>query len=309
MPTVSIILPCYNGSKYIRESIDSCLAQTYEDFELIIVNDCSTDDTPTIVHGYMEMDPRVKLLNNEKNLRLPLSLNKGFENAKGKYFTWTSDDNLYAPNALNILVSLLNNHNDVDLVYTDYTLIDNTGKVTGTKVFGDINVSFNNWLGCGACFLYRREVHETLRGYNPSFFLIEDYEFFVRAFTKFRFKYLPLTDTYFYREHDASLTAANSNSINDISKIAIEKQIPQLVKVLPTTEIALLYRKFSVFFAVQKNNSVKYGDYLSKLYAVSPKQAIITVIYIIVMKFYHSFVVSFKTITTLLKNMLKMGQR
>src|ERR1017187_1387375 len=102
-PVISIVLPTYNGSKYIRTSIDSCLHQTFPNFELIIVNDCSTDDTASIVEEYVAKDDRIKIIHNIQNKKLPLSLNKGFEIAKGKYFTWTSDDNYYAPHALQTL--------------------------------------------------------------------------------------------------------------------------------------------------------------------------------------------------------------
>src|SRR4051794_21032964 len=103
MPLVSIVLPTYNRAHLLKRSIETCLNQTLIDIELIVVNDCSTDNTKEIVEAYKAKDARICLITNEKNLRLPASLNKGFENAKGKYFTWTSDDNLYAPNALEVL--------------------------------------------------------------------------------------------------------------------------------------------------------------------------------------------------------------
>ncbi|HXL56803.1 MAG TPA: glycosyltransferase family 2 protein, partial [Chitinophagaceae bacterium] len=102
-PAISIVLPTYNGSKYIRTSIESCLNQTFTDFELIIVNDCSTDNTASIIEEYAAKDSRIIIIHNAFNKKLPLSLNTGFDIAKGKYHTWTSDDNYFAPNALEIL--------------------------------------------------------------------------------------------------------------------------------------------------------------------------------------------------------------
>src|SRR5437899_2495400 len=121
-PVISIVLPTYNGSKYIRASIESCLAQTFRDFELIIVNDCSTDDTAKIIGEYVEKDPRIKIIHNQFNKKLPLSLNTGFDIAAGIYHTWTSDDNYYAPNALENLYGLLEKDKTIDFVYTDYTI-------------------------------------------------------------------------------------------------------------------------------------------------------------------------------------------
>ncbi|MFT5212615.1 MAG: glycosyltransferase involved in cell wall biosynthesis, partial [Patiriisocius sp.] len=96
-PFVSIILPVYNGEKYLSKSIESCLNQTYRNIELIIVNDCSTDKTLEIVDGYLKLDSRIKVLTNSANKRLPASLNIGHLQAQGDYITWTSDDNLYLP--------------------------------------------------------------------------------------------------------------------------------------------------------------------------------------------------------------------
>lgn len=95
MPKVSIVLPTFNGSKYIKQSVESVLSQTFTDFELIIVNDCSTDDTLSICNELKELDSRITIISNETNKKLPASLNIGFRRAVGEYFTWTSDDNLF----------------------------------------------------------------------------------------------------------------------------------------------------------------------------------------------------------------------
>src|SRR5688572_20908989 len=102
---VSIVLPTFNGSRYLAESIESCLAQTYRAWELIIVDDCSTDETPSIIKSFEARDSRIRSIRNQKNLKLPGSLNAGFAEAKGALFTWTSDDNLYRPNALEVMVA------------------------------------------------------------------------------------------------------------------------------------------------------------------------------------------------------------
>lgn len=295
--TISIILPTYNGSRYIQQSIDSCLQQSFSDFELIIVNDCSTDNTLSIVEEYAQKDKRVRIISNEKNLRLPLSLNKGFDAASGKYFTWTSDDNYYAPNALQTLYDYIQQQSDVDLVYANYTLVNDENKILGTKTFNNVYDSFHYWLGCGACFLYKREIHTTLKGYNPSFFLIEDYEFFLRAYTKFKFLYINRTDLYYYREHDASLTGNYGSAVNDISKIVVERMVPDLVKVLSPKEIALLYRKLAVFAAVQKNDTKKMSKFLKLLASVSKKQLFITMMYIPIKKTLNTLIVSWSTFT------------
>lgn len=307
MPEISIILPTYNGSRFIRQSIESCLAQTFVDFELIIVNDCSTDNTLDILNEYAEKDSRIKIVNNIINLKLPLSLNAGFEIAKGQYHTWTSDDNYYAPNALETLCNKLKADNQIDFIYTDYTLIDDKNNVIGEKRFNNINDSFTKWIGCGACFLYKSQIFKTVKGYSPAAFLIEDYDFFMRAYLDFQFYYYPSTNLYYYREHDSSLTAQHGKTVNLIAKIMIERQMSRLEKKLPKNDLALLYRKFAIFNATQVYQLTKSARYLQKLYALSPRQAFISVIYIIVMKTLQLIEASFKMIVIFAKCIFTSG--
>lgn len=100
MCKVSIILPVYNGERYLEQSIRSVLNQTYTDLELVIVNDCSTDYTETIIMKFVNEDKRVKYIRNDENMKLPGSLNVGFSHATGEYYTWTSDDNMYQEQAV-----------------------------------------------------------------------------------------------------------------------------------------------------------------------------------------------------------------
>ncbi|MFL5739008.1 MAG: glycosyltransferase family 2 protein [Flavisolibacter sp.] len=295
-PVISIVLPTYNGSRYIRKSVDSCLQQSFADFELILVNDCSTDDTASILEEYVKKDARVRVINNAFNKKLPLSLNAGFESATGKYFTWTSDDNFYAPSALQKMWEVLEKDSNIDLVYADYTLIDDKDKIFGVRKFGDVNKSFNRWLGAGACFLYKKEIHRANNGYNPAAFLIEDYDFFVRAFIKFRFQYLPLADLYYYREHAASLTSTQNTAINDISKIFLERNLAGLEKKLSPQELKLLYRKLAIYFSVYKNNASKYKWYLGRISSISMGETAITVLYVCIQKLWNAVYLGFSGI-------------
>lgn len=300
-PTISIVLPTYNGEKFIRQSIDSCLAQTFTNFELIIVNDCSTDNTPKIIEEYAVKDSRIKIIHNPHNKKLPLSLNTGFDAAAGKYHTWTSDDNYYAPGALQTLYDILENNSSIDLAYTDYTLIDDDGKIFGKRTFNNIYDSFTNWLGCGACFLYKAEVYKANNGYNPSAFLIEDYDFFMRAFLQFKFYYHNAYDLYYYREHPSSLTSIHGDNVNYIAKMMIERQMPKLTEKLPPNQLALLYRKFAVFNAVQKNNTAKYKQYLSLLWKLSKKQTLTTVVYVPLVKLWKAITVGLSGLVSVVK--------
>lgn len=283
-PLVSIVLATYNGSKFLAQSIESCLQQTYSNIELIVVDDCSTDNSPDIIQKYKEQDKRIVYVRNEINKKLPQSLNTGFELANGTYFTWTSDDNYYASHAIEEMVKILEGNKEYGLVYSDYTIIDEEGKQQGIKKFGDVNKSMVSWQGCGACFLYRSQLHQYLNGYDPSAFLIEDYDFFIRALTATRFYYLERPDCYFYRHHKASLTSLYGYYNFDLQKIVIERQLPKLITVASRKDRALWYRKFAVYYGVSKNNSARMNHYLEKLYNESKLQVLITVFYIIYRK-------------------------
>src|SRR5437870_4846053 len=101
---VTIVLPVYNGQTYLRQSIESCLKQTHRNFELVVVDDCSTDNSPSIITEYARQDSRIISIRNTTNRRLPGALNVGFAASTGDFLTWTSDDNYYAPTAIEVLV-------------------------------------------------------------------------------------------------------------------------------------------------------------------------------------------------------------
>lgn len=213
-PTVSIVLPVYNGERYLNEALDSVLNQTYPSWELIIVDDCSTDSTPTIANSYAASDDRIRYVRNETNKKLPASLNVGFSLASGKYFTWISDDNRFGETALELMVAVLDNDPQTDLVYCRMRRIDEHGKLIRPLMLPQ-NVSFIYCYNVVlACFLYRREVQESLGGYDESLFLVEDYDFWLRAYRSFSFRHLP-DAPYYYRVHSGALTSTRALEIRD----------------------------------------------------------------------------------------------
>ena len=127
MAVVSIVMPVYNGEKYLRQSIASVVNQTFMDWNLIIVDDCSTDASPEIMNEYAKADDRIQVIHNEVNSKIPASLNNGFEKAAGRYYTWTSDDNIYEQDAIEKMVKYLDEHPDTGLVYSNMRFIDGEG--------------------------------------------------------------------------------------------------------------------------------------------------------------------------------------
>ena len=128
IPTVSIGLPVYNGGNYLRDMLDSILSQTLIDFELIISDNASTDDTRAICRSYAEKDSRVRYHRNEENLGAAWNFNQVFHLARGKYFQWACHDDVWTSTLLERCVHVLDQMSDVVLCYSKTAYIDEHGK-------------------------------------------------------------------------------------------------------------------------------------------------------------------------------------
>lgn len=196
---VSIVLPTYNRAQYIRKSIDSCLGQTYSNIELIIVDDCSTDETPEIINSYE--DNRIKYIRHTTNIGLPNALNTGFANSSGEYLTWTSDDNYYDTEAIKEMVYFLKTRG-CSFVYCDHYWVNDENKYIHIKLPDTVALDKGNHVH--GCFLYTREVMDTIGEYDPSTKLAEDYDYWIRVSKKFSMGHLS-KNLYVYRVHEQSL--------------------------------------------------------------------------------------------------------
>lgn len=210
MKKVSIVLPVYNGEDYLPQAVESVLAQTYSNWELIIVDDCSTDGSPAIMEKFAQKDSRIQIIHNMKNQKLPESLNIGFRQAKGSYFAWTSDDNVYLPDAIETMVHGLESCPECGLVYCDMDYIDKNGKKTGASTDSGGNIRLDDCIG--GCFLYRREAAQATGEYDRDMVLVEDYDYWLRMSHRFPLRHLPVCK-YQYRYHPESLTMTRSAQI------------------------------------------------------------------------------------------------
>lgn len=204
-PLVSIVLPTYKRAHLLAQAMRSVLDQTYANLELIVVDDNSPDDTAAVVQSFD--DPRIRYLKNDPNLKLPRALNRGFSMARGEYLTWTSDDNLLCATAIEKMVGVLT-ANDCDFVYADYWLFseqDADGRpLAPQQIRQPTTLQLDKGNHIGACFMYTRKLYEAVGDYDPELFLVEDYDYFLRAARQFRFCHLaePL---YYFRRDDATL--------------------------------------------------------------------------------------------------------
>jgi glycosyltransferase involved in cell wall biosynthesis len=201
-PLISIILPVYNGEEYLSQAIESCLYQSIENWELIIVDDCSTDQSLKIAKSYQNIDCRIKVIENEVNKKLPFTLNAGFFVAKGEYITWTSDDNVLKPNFLEILLDNLIKTKS-DFVFSNYEIVDQYGNQIKKQPAGIVNeLLFQNVIGpsfLGRASLFKKNTYDT------DLFRIEDYAFWLANLPFIKCQRIE-EYLYKYRVHGSSLT-------------------------------------------------------------------------------------------------------
>ena len=224
---VSVVLPVHNGALYVREAIDSVLAQDHAAWELLIVDDGSTDATPEIVAGCAARDGRIRVLR-QVNRKLPAALNTGFAAARGEYLTWLSDDNRFKPSFLARMVACLRRNPGWDMIYANLDIIDEQGRpLRGADWYADrqrppgsehiclphdaseLNLWGNNHVG--AAFLYRAAVAHLIGPYDERRFGVEDYDYWMRINAVLTLRHADFDDpVYDYRLHRNSLTARDA---------------------------------------------------------------------------------------------------
>ena len=220
---VSIVLPVYNGEAFLREALDSILAQTHHRFELIAVDDGSTDASGRILDEVAAADARVQVLH-QPNRKLPAALSAGFRRARGQYLTWTSADNRLAPDFLARMIAELERHPEWDAAWANEHIIGEDGELlrgaswyvgyqqppgSGHVHFpvdpSELNTWANNYVG--AAFLYRDRVATLLGDYSRFRFGTEDYDYWMRLNALLTLRHADFTDpVYEYRFCSGSLT-------------------------------------------------------------------------------------------------------
>jgi len=273
-PLISVVLPTYNGSRYLAGSVDSVRRQTYPHWELLLQDDCSTDTTPGLIARFAAEDPRIKPARNPVNLRLPNSLNAGFARASGEFLTWTSDDNEYRPEALEAMVGVLQSGPAAGLVYCDMTDMDDDGRILGPWVAPEPEeIATVNPVG--ACFLYRRSVLETVGGYDDRWRLVEDWEYWIRVAMRFPLRVLH-RDLYLYRRHAASLTETRAAEVRRIRFAMLAERVPQL-PVVSRRRHASAYLQLARM-AAEQGDAARASDFHRRALRLDPLHASVVVL-------------------------------
>ena len=185
-PLVSVILPVYNANGFLSLAIESILNQTYKNFELIAIDDGSTDNSFDILKKYAKKDKRIKVICNQKNQNIANSLNKGIKIAKGKYIARMDADDISLPHRFQNQVQFLLKHPEVVILGGQVRTIDTNGKILGRKLFPitDSNIRkalyTTNPIQHPTAIINRSLLPKNFSWYNPNLPPAEDYDLFFR---------------------------------------------------------------------------------------------------------------------------------
>ncbi|WP_235284146.1 glycosyltransferase [Methanosarcina sp. 1.H.A.2.2] len=188
---VSVVMSAYNSEKFISDSISSILNQTYDDWELVIINDASSDNTLEIINQFSEKDLRIKVIDNEKNIGLTISLNVGIKNSNGEFVARLDSDDLAEPSRLEKQINYLHNHPDVGLVGSGAYLINSFGNKIGfMNVMSQpdfVNKFMNNLNPfIHSSIMVRRKALDDVGSYREKFRYSQDYDLILRLSDKYK---------------------------------------------------------------------------------------------------------------------------
>lgn len=258
-PLISVIMPVYNGSRYLRLAIDSLINQTFKNWEFIIIDDASTDETPGILASYT--DPRIRVITNNVNLGIAGSLNKGIEFAKAEIIARMDCDDISLPRRLETQFDFLQSHKEIGLLGTWARIINANGKgiavrkppsslkgLKWTMMFGNAMIHTST--------MFRTEIVRELKGYNESE-PCEDYELWSRFTRESEIAVIPEI-LVLWREHNDGYNTKHFKKRTE-SSINIS-----LKNINDKTTCRLTIDDIRDLYAVNKHNAIPSAQRLKK---------------------------------------------
>jgi len=267
-PIVTVLIPVYNGEKYLTDAIDSILQQRFKDFELLIIDDGSTDKSAAIAESYR--DERVHVLKNNENRGISFTRNLAIEVAKGDFLALLDADDVALPGRLGNQVSYLMSHPEVALCGTQALFIDASGRVTGkyypVPVDSEeikVRLAFCNVL-INSTIMYRLSALRKTKGYYPG--LCEDYEMAVQL----NQRYMPanLSGVWVkYRQHENNLTTSFPEKMRQGEKYVI-RYIHKQLGIPEDEELISIHHSLIMGYSLPHAHTI--GEY-AKLFSILKK--------------------------------------
>lgn len=209
-PLVSVLMPVYNGGAFLADAIESILGQSFKDFELVVIDDGSTDNIQEVLQEFIQIGPCIKVLKQETNLGLTKSLNHGLAECKGEFVARHDVDDLSGRERLACQVGFLKDHHDYGLIGTAVTRIDGLGNEIAQPIVisGDKNI--RAFMRGGNAFVHgsvmmRKSTVEAVGGYRDGFRYAQDYDLWLRISEITCINNLP-ERLYKWRSHSAGIS-------------------------------------------------------------------------------------------------------
>lgn len=196
VPLVSVVIPIHNAQKYLTQAIDSITSQTLKDFELILVNDASTDRTAQILNNYKKRDKRIRVVNNKNNLQMAKSLNLAINLAKSDLIARMDQDDISLPNRLKTQYEFMKENPKVAIVGNDIIIIDENGKTTGKRTYPTSSKDLKAILFRYSAFahptvMFRKSIFQEVGEYDSKRHPCEDIDLWFRLGKRYKFASIP----------------------------------------------------------------------------------------------------------------------
>ena len=220
-PSVTVYIVSHNYGNYLAQSVESVFAQSRTDWELIIIDDGSTDDTSTVAAQFEARDPqRVRTVSHQQSAGLQVRANEALRLARGQYVIRLDADDYFDENALLVLGHYLDTHHDVALVYPSYVYVDEKGNHLGVEHrwrIGEDTVVLDQ-PAHGACTMVRRRVLKAIGGYDEDHDRQDGHELWLKVVNRFTVAAVT-TPLFYYRQHERSLSADRSELLATRARI------------------------------------------------------------------------------------------
>lgn len=232
-PKVTVVVASYNNSKFLPACLDSLYRQNYVDFEVLVVDDCSTDNSYEVCQNYIEHDRRFRLIRLKKNHGITFVRSIGLKEASGEYVAVLDSDDVAAPKRLVNQAGWLDSHSDTVLVAGYYGVIDSNGKIIKHRKKVPVDdTSIRWWLTFGNCLIhstvmYRKEIALASGGHDTSFIHGEDIELFSKLITYGEIEAIPEVVSY-WRSHKKSFTKQIASEERERDYLAVVNRSIQL---------------------------------------------------------------------------------
>lgn len=254
----TVLMPAYNAEKYIKEAIDSILAQSFSDFEFLIINDGSTDKTKEIIKTYT--DPRIRLVNNETNLRLIKTLNKGIDLARGEYIVRMDADDISLPDRLKIQIDYMDKHPGIGISGAWTKSFGNNKNIISKRLTKpkeiEANFLFHTSIAHPTVIMRTNLIKKNKLYYDENFPHSEDRELWSRTVKYFQLSNIPKV-LLLYREHNQSVSHVYSDIQKQSGEKTIRKQLAY-INLNPDQNEIIIHR------AIMKPGNYELSDYLQK---------------------------------------------